>query len=127
MRTLADLFADSYALVANFEGNDRYVRIFKRKEVVTSVLNVLEVYSTLLRRIDPTRARELARAMLSTVIPIPPENALPAAEFQQTMRVRKKNCSYVDAWGYSAARNLGIPFLTGDRAFKDIEHVEFVR
>ena len=124
---MADLFADSYAIVALFEGNERYVGIFRRGRVVTSAFNVLEVYATLLRRLAPAEAEEKARAILEIVRDIPPEVALDAAQFRHEMRRRKRDCSYVDAWGYAAARSLGLPFLTGDPAFKGIPGVEFVR
>ena len=124
---MADLFADSYAIVALFEGNERYVRIFRRGRVVTSAFNVLEVYATLLRRLAPAEAEEKARAILEIVRDISPEVALDAAQFRQEMRRRRRDCSYVDAWGYAAARSLGLPFLTGDPAFKGIPGVEFVR
>lgn len=124
---MVDLFADSYAIVALYEGNERYVRIFRRARVVTSAFNVLEVYATLLRRLAPAEAEEKARAILEIVREISPEVALDAAAFRQGMRLRKRDCSYVDAWGYAAAQSLGLPFLTGDPSFKGVPGVEFVR
>jgi predicted nucleic acid-binding protein len=124
---LPDLFADSYALVAFLEGNERYVRIFERKELATTALNVLEVYATLLRRIEPGEAREVSSGLLPLAVAIPAEVALTAGEFRQSMRASKRDCSYVDAWGYASARHLGVPFLTGDPAFRRVENVEFVR
>jgi len=124
---LPDLFADSYALVALLEGNDHYIRIFRENEVVTSSINVLEVYATLLRRIDPSEARKIAIGLLTMVTPIPPEVALSAAEFRHSLRARKRDCSYASAWGYTAAQHLRVPFLTGDPAFRVVEHVKFVQ
>ncbi len=124
---MPDLFADSYALVALLEGNERYVRIFRRKEVATSALNLLEVYATLLRRLDPAECRELTAGIVSMVVTVPPEVAFVAAEFRHSMRARRRDCSYIDAWGYAAAQHLGVPFLTGDPSFRHVEGVEFVR
>jgi uncharacterized protein with PIN domain len=124
---LADLFADSYALVALLEGNERYVRIFRRKDVVTSALNLLEVYATLLRRFERTECRELTAGIIPMIVPVAPEVAFVAGEFRQSMQSRKLDCSYIDAWGYAAAQDLGVPFLTGDPAFRDVTGVEFVR
>jgi predicted nucleic acid-binding protein len=124
---LADLFADSFAIVAFFEGNPRYVRIFQRKRLVTSSLNVLEVYSTLLRRLPQAEAREKAAAVLELLVDVPAEAAFTAGEFRREMRERKRDCSYIDAWGYAASRYFDLEFLTGDPAFKGIPHVEFVR
>jgi len=124
---LTDFLADSYALVAFLEGNDRYVRIFRRKTLATTALNVLEVYATLLRRLDDTVAKEVCSGLLPLTVPVPAEVALVAGDFRHRMRSVKRDCSYIDAWGYAAARRLGVPFLTGDPSFRGIEHVEFVR
>jgi len=103
------------------------VRIFRRKLLATTALNVLELYATLLRRLDTAEAREKCAAFLPLAVPVPAEIALTAGDFRHRMRSMKKDCSYIDAWGYAAARHLGIPFLTGDPAFRGIAHVEFVR
>ena len=124
---MPDIFADSYALVALLEGNERYVRVFQRKDVVTSALNLLEVYATLLRRLDRAECRELTAGIVSLVVAVPPEVAFAAAEFRQSMRSQKRDCSYIDAWGYTAAQHLRVPFLTGDPSFRHVEGVEFVR
>lgn len=126
-KILVDYFADSFALVAFLEGNPRYVRIFRHKKLVTSALNVLEVYSTLLRRLSHEEARDSSIPFLSLTVEVPPEVAIDAAEFRHSMRISKHDCSYVDAWGYAAAGYLKVPFLTGDPTFRRVEHVEFVR
>jgi len=124
---LVDYFADSYALVAFLEGNPRYGRIFRRRRLATTALNVLEVYGTLLRRIEEGEAKEVCSGLLPLTVAVPPEVALAAGDFRHHMRSLKRNCSYIDAWGYAAARQLKVPFLTGDPAFRGIESVEFVR
>jgi PIN domain-containing protein len=124
---LVDYLADSYALIAFLEGNDRYARIFRRKTLATTALNVLEVYATLLRRLERAEARELCSGFLSLTVPVPGEVSLVAGEFRHLMRSKKRDCSYIDSWGYAAAQQLRVPFLTGDPAFRGIENVEFVR
>ncbi|MCI4352709.1 MAG: PIN domain-containing protein [Thermoplasmata archaeon] len=124
---MTDFLADSYAFVGLFEGNERYVRIFRHRSVVTTALNVLEVYATLLRRIERKEARSHALALIRLVCEIPSEVAIAAGEFRQTMRDRHRDCSYIDAWGYASAQALGVRFLTGDPGFKGLENVEFVR
>ncbi len=124
---MADYFADSFAFAAFFEGNARYVRLLRRKKVITSAANLLELYGTLTRRVGRDEARELASAIVPLVVPIPIETVWTAGEFRLEMRRKKQHCSYIDAWGYAAAREFGIPFLTGDPAFRSLEGVEFVR
>ena len=74
-----------------------------------------------------TEARDKAMGVLDVLVEVPAEVALPAGEFKREMRTRRRDCSYIDAWGYAAASHLGIPFLAGDPAFKGIPNVEFVR
>jgi predicted nucleic acid-binding protein len=124
---LPDCFADSFAFVAYLQGNPRYVRIFERKTLCTSALNILELYATLLRRLGRAEARASSVPFLSLVVSGAADVALVAGEFRQLMRARRRDCSYIDAWGYAMAQEIGIPFLTGDPSFKSVENVEFVR
>jgi predicted nucleic acid-binding protein len=124
---LAEFLADTYAFIELFEGNRRYRGLFKNHDLVTTSLNVVEVYSTLLRRIELDEAREFAQAALRLVIEVPRDTALRAAEIRTAMIHSKKNCSHVDAWGYAAAERLGREFLTGDEAFRDVSNVRFIK
>ena len=40
---------------------------------------------------------------------------------------RKRKLSCVDCLGYTLARSLGVPFLTGDQLFGNLDNVEFVK
>ena len=124
---MAELLADSYAFIAHFEGNPRYVRIFSTARILTTAMNVVEIHSTLLRRLDPEKARQFSGLVLAKVVDVPLEVALRAAEFKRKMALQKLNCSHIDAWGYCAAAALGMKFLTGDPVFKGLDNVEFVR
>ena len=63
---------------------------------------------------------------------MPAEVALAAATTRLAINGRllaagsEKRASYIDSWGYEAARALGLPFLTGDPVFKGLPNVEFV-
>lgn len=126
-RTLADLLADSYAFFELFAGNPRYARIFRRTTIATTALNVVEIYSTLLQRVDPIVALRHARSCLALSVEVPETAALVAGEFRGRMRSLRRDCSTVDAWGFAASRELGMKFLTGDPAFKGLDGVEFLR
>lgn len=124
---MADLLADSYAFIELFSGNARYAEIFRSGAITTTAMNVLEVYSALLRRIESSEALTHARSMLPVVVEVPREAALRAAEFRVGMLAKKRKCSRVDAWGYAAAQSLHRRFLTGDESFRDLPNVEFVK
>jgi predicted nucleic acid-binding protein len=134
MRTLTRYLADTYALIEAFTGHPRYGRIVRSKAVVTTALNVLELHYSLLRsRVSTEEAERLSRATLSLVVDVPPDVALSAARTRLATNDRlarqkeKARMSYIDAWGYEAARALGLPFLTGDPVFQRMAGVEFVR
>ena len=124
---MAEFLADSFAFIAHFEGNPRYVRIFSTAAILTTAMNVVEIHSTLLRRVDPEKALVFSKLALAKVIDVPLEVAIRAAEFKRKMTLQKLNCSHIDAWGYCAALALGMKFLTGDPVFMGLENVEFVR
>lgn len=126
-RSLADLFADSYAFFARAEGNPRYIRVFASHATVTSALNVLEVYAVMLRRLEPSVALRHARACAAYLTPVPDDVAFDAAKFKRRMVSEGRSCSTVDAWGYAASRRLGCRFLTGDQQFKGLPGVAFLR
>jgi predicted nucleic acid-binding protein len=41
--------------------------------------------------------------------------------------MKDRSLSYADCVGYITARKFGIPFLTGDKEFKDMEGVIFIK
>ena len=126
--------ANTYAFIEAFTGNPRYARILRSGQVVTTAANVLELHYSLLRREVPTEeAERLSRATLRLVVDVPSEVALAAARTRFDINERhradgsRQRVSNVDAWGYEAARNLGLSFLTGDPVFKGLPGVAFVR
>lgn len=125
----AEFLADTYALLANYKGAPGYRSYFTDHEIVTTSLNLVEFASTLLR--SETVSEGELPSLLAPLYGATVEPArgviLEAAAMKASMVRRGLNCSYVDAWGYCTARSLRIPFLTGDAAFRDVPHVEFVK
>jgi uncharacterized protein len=126
--------ADTYAFIEALTGNPRYARIVRSGRVVTTALNVLELHHSLVRSgVGAEEAERISRATLSLVVDVPAEVALSAARICLQVNDRLRNAksvarmSYIDAWGYEGARALGLPFLTGDRVFRKLPGVEFVR
>jgi hypothetical protein len=62
-----------------------------------------EVYATLVRRFSREEARAVTAPFLPRVVSGAADVALVAGEFRQTVRVPRKDCSYLDAWGYAMA------------------------
>lgn len=116
-------FADTYALMEIAYGSPHYAK-YKDAHLVTSVFHLAEFFYSLLRLYGERAARAyftIWRRRMEVVT----DTAL-----QEAMRYRlqrkRDDLSYADCVGYAMAKELGIPFLTGDRKFEGIENVEYV-
>ena len=118
-------FYDSYSIIECLKGNENYTSYFKDPQGITTRMNLMEVYYSLLPEI------EYAEEVYSSFLPFTIEPS--DGEIKEAMRSRKDlkgkglNISYVDALGYQIARGRDLRFLTGDREFKKLPGVEFVR
>ena len=124
---MASFFADSYAIIEILKGNENY-REYQSSHLVTTEFNICEVAFAVCRDY-PTKARRvmtLVRTMVNLEPTIDEDYCYGAGMRKATSAVGKK-LSTIDCVGYSVAYRLDIPFLTGDREFENIKHVEFVR
>ncbi len=126
--------ADTYAFIEALEGNPRYARIVRGGKVATTALNVAELHYALLRNgLGEPEAQRISRAALGLVAEVPADVAIAAGSTRMAVNTHLRRAgsaarlSHVDAWGYEAARALGLRFLTGDPVFRGMPGVEFVR
>lgn len=118
-------FYDSYPIIEYISANDHFFSYFEEHEGVITLLNLLEVYYVVLKDLGKAKA-EIAFNMLYPLIVEPSKETIKRAmEFR--LLHKKSDLSYADCLGYQIARERRIKFLTGDRAFKDMENVELVR
>lgn len=118
-------FYDSYPLIEYISANAHFFSYFEEHEGIITLLNLLEVYYVVLKDLGKAKA-EIAFDMLYPLIVEPSKETIKRAmEFR--LAHKKSDLSYADCLGYQIARERGIKFLTGDRAFKDMENVELVR
>ena len=85
--------------------------------------NLVELYLALLRNHGETEAQRQFRRFQSILVD--PEDAWLFEAM--ALKVRRPKLSYADAIGYTAARQTGARFLTGDEAFRRLPDVEFCR
>ena len=119
------LFYDTYAILEIIKGNSNYRNYLKNIGIATSRLNLMELYYRLyvlfgietaelyFQKYNPF-AVEVSDLMIKKAMIFRAEN-------------RKRDLSYVDCVGYIFAKENKIKFLTGDKQFKDMENVEFVK
>ncbi|MEK6889326.1 MAG: PIN domain-containing protein [Nanoarchaeota archaeon] len=117
-------FFDSYAIIEVINQSPNYEKI-KDIPIITNALCLGEVYFYFLKVHNKQTADFWIDKLKVELTPIIKEATLEASYFK--FNHKSKNFSYPDCIGYIMAKKLGIKFLTGDREFKDMENVEFVK
>ncbi len=117
-------FLDTYAMIEIIKGNTHYEK-FTGEEVFTNILNLYELYYNLLRDQNEIIAKRYFYQFKELLIPFTYEHLFKASQIK--FQYKKRKISYADALGYGIALSHNMKFLTGDKAFKDLENVEFVK
>ena len=117
-------FFDSYAIIELLEGSQSY-QPYQNFKIITSVLNVGEVYAIFLRNYDKKRADEWFKDCNFELLEIYSADIVNATYFRHINK--KKNVSITDSVGYILSLKHSIKFLTGDKQFQELENVEFVK
>lgn len=118
-------FFDTYALYEIAIGNKNYNPYTKNVAVVTTRLNLMELFYGLLTKYNKNIADKSYDYFLKYCINISDGIIKNAALFRAANA--KKGLSYVDCIGYILAMELNIKFLTGDDAFRNMSNVEFIK
>lgn len=122
---LETFFFDSYAFFEIISGNPNYEIYTKNIAIVTTRLNLMELHYGLLITEGKEKADYYYDLYSKFVVDINDDIIKGANDFKKTMK--PKNISYIDAIGYILAKSRNIKFLTGDKEFKELENVEFVK
>src|SRR3989338_907162 len=117
-------FFDSYALAEINKGNPNYKFCLTAKIVLTK-LNIFEIYHGILRDMGEKEAERFFEEYYQFVIDFNRDDIREAAKLK--LQYKKRNLSMTDCIGYVLAKRWGIKFLTGDKEFKDLSNVEFVK
>ena len=125
---MARYYADTYALVEILRGSPAYER-YAGEELVTSEFNLLELAYALARDYGREKAVKILRITRAFVTIVQPtdEDYAEASALRIELKKQNKNLSLIDTLGYVLAKRLKILFLTGDREFKDLDGVEYVK
>lgn len=117
-------FWDTYAIIELLEGNLSYEEYSKEKIVIT-VFNLVEIYYYALREYSELEANEIYERYKHSVVKISDSVLKEATVFRR--KYKSKDLSYADCIGYVYALKNKIKFLTGDKGFKGMKNVEFVK
>ncbi len=117
-------FFDTYAIIEIIKGNKNYEK-FKDVRIIVTIFNLIELHYILLRELNKEIADIVLERYSNYVVGIDIDIIKSANEFKLVNK--KKKLSVADSIGYTLALKKGIKFLTGDKEFKDIPNVEFVK
>ena len=118
-------FFDTYAFVEIIKNNTNYLNYIKGIDIVTTKLNLMELHYMLLRTCGKKDADKYYNLLLPYIIEVEDDIIKQANEFK--LLHKKIKLSYIDCIGYIISKMNNIKFLTGDKEFKDMENVEFVK
>lgn len=117
-------FYDTYALIAIALGQDSYREYVKGIKIITTIVNLYELYYILQQESISTAERFFDK-FLPNCVEIEPHLIKEAARFR--LQNRKLKLSYADVLGYTIAQEKGVSFLTGDDGFRELQGVSFVK
>lgn len=128
-KRLSDYFFDTYALHKIKEGDEKYKPYGAQTGVVTTKLNLMEMYYNYFVRQGKNAAEQAFSEFNGFCVGVNDETIKEAASLRAEIKTktRKSNVSFVDCIGYILAKKLKIKFLTGDREFEGMDNVEFVK
>jgi predicted nucleic acid-binding protein len=118
-------FADSYALIDYVKGNPKYRKYFEEQKIVTTRLQLMELYYSTLLDSTEELAETYYDSFLDNCISYGDGLIKKAMKFRHQQRKRK--LSYADALGYQLAQENEIKFLTGDKQFEKMGQVQYVK
>jgi len=117
-------FLDSYAVIEYIADNPKYIKYFEKKQGMLTYANILEIGFSLLEY-GENQAKKVVDALTHLIIQPEKSEIIESILFRK--KHIKKRLSYTDCLGYIIAKNRGVRFLTGDKQFKGMDNVEFVK
>lgn len=118
-------FYDTYALIEIIRGNENYKSYSKDVGIVTTGLNLMELYYRLYVLFGIETAEFYYQKYKIFAIDVDDTTLKKAMIFKAENK--NKDLSYADCIGYIFANEKKIKFLTGDKQFKNLSNVEFVK
>jgi len=120
---LKTYFFDTYAFHEVISGNPDYEKFSKKIAIVTTKLNLMELYYTLLLKYNLSIADKYYEEFLKYAVETDDDTIKSAMQF----KIKNKKMSYADCIGYFVAKKRNARFLTGDEHFRELPNVEFVK
>jgi uncharacterized protein len=115
---------DTYALIEIHWQNPKFFHLINQQIVITDI-TMAEFYQWLYKEYDQLTADYWERKWEASCKSVSRNVLLRAVRFRQD---NKKKCySFFDCVGYIFAKENNMTFVTGDKEFKGLSQVEFIR
>ena len=118
-------FFDTYAFYEIIGGNINYKPFLNDIAIVTTKLNLMELYYGLLIKYNQQITEKYYNKLVQYTINID-DNTIKNAMLFKSIN-KKKRLSYIDCIGYIIALQRNIKFLTGDKEFENLPNIEYVK
>ena len=118
-------FFDTYAFFEIIAGNPRYQRFATGIALITTKLNLMELYYGLLLKQGEEVAEKYFNMFVAFAVDF--DDAIIKEAMKFRVFHKEKGLSYADCIGYAIAQRRGVKFLTGDMQFEHLGGVEFVK
>lgn len=115
-------FFDTYAFFEIIRGNSDYKK-YEEINVITTVFNLAELNYGLKKEKDEKSANEITEKYRTFLV----EVTLDDVKEAMSLKIKNKQMSIPDVIGYTIAKKYNAKFLTGDKEFKNMPNVEFVK
>lgn len=119
---MVSYFFDSYAIIELLKRNPNFMR-YGEFPIITTVFNKMEVAWWAFGLIDEKFAKIITNSLFGQEIS---DDIIVEAVILRK-KEKRRDLSYADCVGYCFARKNNLLFLTGDKEFKDLPSVEFVK
>ncbi len=115
-------FFDTYAFFEIINGNPNYKK-YGEINVITTIFNLAELNYVLKKEKDEKAANEITEKYRTFLV----EVTLDDVKEAMSLKNKNKQMSIPDVISYIVAKKYNAKFLTGDKEFKDMPNVEFVK
>lgn len=117
-------YFDTYAIIEIIKQNPNYKQL-QNETILTSVVNLAELYYSMIKEDNQQKADDWMKKLHANIIEIDIDIIKEAMLFKY--KHIKLKMSMVDCIGYAIARKYTLIFVTGDKAFENMENVLFLK
>jgi predicted nucleic acid-binding protein len=118
------LCLDTYALAEISKANPKFAALMDKEFIITDI-TLAEFYLIILKEYDELTANYWYKKMSPYSKPADKLILVKAMKYKHINR--KKNLSFFDCVGYVYSMENAYKFVTGDKEFEGLPHVEFIK